>query len=654
MSNPILKNALITTVKANEDNLARVRRFAPLLSREKAFELGAIVVDNPKPGYFTVILLNDRQQIRTEVTRALHTSSYLITFYVDEPMVFDIYMREAYPLSATPAAASGAATENLTVFSAGQTYQARGVRNSEDDETERALLPDEPIADYTDETGRILLTNPARFVELNTKRPSELASVELAHLVLWEMIQSGASDVYLQAQVRGGRISFLVDDVKEERWTNLKLPIFMDLCRCMISALADEDAGHMRHHNLDGAIKLRAAVGGVEKDFELRMHSHPEAKGVSIVLRSQGSLINDFEKTGMEAFQIENLIRATRLPSGLVLFTGVTGSGKTGTQECVWHYYEQRKTRHLIEITDTLEVISSGRDQIITDETNYTWDDAVRAILRSKPHVVGFGELRGAKETGKAVEASMTGHLVLGTYHAGTVTRTLDRLRHMGVDIQNLADSFNIIQAQVLVNKLCLECREIDIETSQQWGRVVYQAGEGCANCLRDTPMEDFEIGYRGRTVAAEQLVFTEDVKDMIIKSVPLKEIMAFGVAQSLYVPFSITARKKVWDGITSVREVTRKIGTAFDLFYGLENWLETETFQEKNFTSWLESEDSRASLYSRLIKLRELARRGMGGERAAAEQRLQKMLLSNEISLKDIDAYEEKIKTAGSQPLAV
>ena len=638
--NEIKKGSLVTSAQANEDILRRVRLFASWLPREKAATLGAIVADNPKPGHFSVMLLEDRQQIRSEVVRILRTTSFLVTFYVDEPMMFDAYLREAYPPFAdgTPSLTS----EEIALRGSG-TSQSKGGIDSSDDENERAALPDEPIADFTDQTGRVHLTNPARFAELAQKRPSELAAIEFAHLVLWEMIQNRASDVYFQAGVRTGRISFLIDDVKQEQWTNLRLPIFMDLCRTIIG-MSSAAAEQMRHSNIDNSIRLRAAVGDVDKDFELRMHSHPEAKGASLVLRSQSDLINDFEKTGMEPFQIQNLIAATRQPNGMVLLTGQTGSGKTGTLECAWHYYEQRKTRHLIEITDTLEVISSGRDQIIISES-YSWDDAVRAALRSKPHVIGFGELRGARETEKAVEASMTGHLVLGTYHAGTVLRTLDRLRQMGVDIQRLAASLNLIQAQTLINKLCEGCREIDAETSRAWDRVVYKAGSGCERCRRDVAMEEDEIGYRGRTVIAESLVVSEELEDMIIADEPLKEIMNFAVAQGNYVPFAITARIKVWEGVTSVQEVSRKLGKAFDHFYGLAEWQKSEYFTDANYAQWVEADLEESTLFSRLIKLRELSRRGEAGEKEAAQTRLLDNLVRNNLTEKDIDDYEAKKK---------
>lgn len=633
--------ALIPTLQANEDTLRRVRLFASCFPREKAAALGAIVVDNPKPGYYTVLLLEDRQQIRSEVTRILKTNSFVISFYVDEPMVFDIYLREAYPPSADEFRVPD---EDLLVLGGGSdNYRASDISGDFDD-TERAAMPQTPVEDFTDEAGRIFLTNPAKFAELAQKRPSELAAVEFAQLVLWELIQTGASDVYLQAQTRMGRISFLIDDVKQERWTNLKLPIFMDLCRCLIGAMADRDSSKMRRINIDSSIKIRATVSGVDKDFELRLHSHPEAKGVSLVLRSQSNLIKDFEATGMEKFQIEHLTSATRLPNGLVMLTGTTGSGKTGTLECVYHYYETRKTRHIIEITDTIEVISSGRDQIEIGE-NYTWDDAVRAALRSKPHIIGFGELRGALETEKAVEAGMTGHLVLGTYHAKTVVITLDRLSQMGVDIQRLAASLNLIQAQVLVNRLCAGCREIDRETSSLWNRVVYRSGGGCEMCRRDVLMEDVEIGYYGCTVVAESFVVTEEIEDMIIRNAPVKEIMNFAVADGQFVPFAVTARMKVWAGITSVKEVERKIGKAFNQFYGLDDWEKGEYFRDKNFTDWLADAKREDEIYSRLIKLRFSARLGKGGEQESAKKRLDEHLTKFNLTEADIDDYETKIK---------
>lgn len=624
----------------SDEVLDQVKKFAGLLPRRKAFELNAVVTDNPRFGRFTVLLLRDQYQIRREVAVALKTNSYNIHYYTDEPMLFDVYRRAAYPADAS---------------SAGEEIAKRGGNSANSDSVdgsgERAELPYDLVDNWMDSTGRVHLTNTAKLKEYEAKNPSDLVALEFAHLLLWKTIQTSASDVYIQAGIETGRISFLLDDAKQEIYGNLQLDFFFDVCRCLTGAMGNEKAELMEMINIDTSIPVRAIVNGVEKNFEFRLHSHPEAKGVCLVLRSQSELINDFEKTGLEKFQIAAVKKGVRASNGMVLLTGVTGSGKTGTLECCYHWiHHTLRTRHLIEIVDTVEVISDWRDQIIVKEGLYSWDDAFRACLRSKPHKIGFGEIRSAEATEKAVEAAMTGHLMMATYHATSIGRTIDRLRQMGVDIQRLAASLNVIQSQVLVNKLCPnpKCRRVDEELSRQWERVVYKAGDGCPTCLRTNAVysdddQDSEIGYKGRTVIAETLTLDEEIEDMIIGDVPVSDILTYAVKEGLYVPFAITARMKIWNGSTSLREIETKVGKPLNRFYGLDQWEQTPYFEgARNYREWVVENLGKddVEVLERAVKLRELARRGVGGERGAAKSGYDSHMSKHTLTEEDVDKY--------------
>jgi type II secretory ATPase GspE/PulE/Tfp pilus assembly ATPase PilB-like protein len=628
------------TPSPSDEVLERVKKFSGLLPRRKALELNAVVTDNPRLGRYTVLLLRDRYEIKREVAVALGTNSYNIHYYSDEPMLFDVYFRAAYPDNAP---------------SVGEEIAKRGSGSANSGTVggggERAELPYDLVDNWMDSTGRVHLTDTAKLKEYEAKNPSELVALEFAHLLLWKAIQTSASDVYIQAGLKTGRISFLLDDAKQEIYNNLQLSFFFDVCRCLSGAMGSDKAEYMEKINIDTSIPVRAIVKGVEKDFEFRLHSHPEAKGVSLVLRSQSELINDFEKTGLEKFQIAAVKKGVRSSNGMVLLTGVTGSGKTGTLECCYYWiHHTLRTRHLIEIVDTVEVISDWRDQIIVKEGLYSWDEAFKACLRSKPHKIGFGEIRSAEATEKAVEAAMTGHLMMATYHATSVGRTIDRLRQMGVDIQRLAASLNVIQSQVLVNKLCPnpKCRRVDEELSKKWNRVVYKAGEGCLTCIRANAVysdddQDSEIGYKGRTVIAETLTLDEEIEDMIIGDVPVSEILAYAVKEGLYVPFAITARMKIWNGLTSLREIETKVGKPFNRFYGLDQWENTAYFEgARNYQEWVAENLGKddVDVLERAVKLRELARRGIGGERGAAKSGYDSHLSKHKLTEDDVDKY--------------
>lgn len=639
MSDQKADNSLVLLPK--DEVLIRVKKYAKLLTRRKAAELNAIVTDNPRPGRFSVLLLTDKYEIKREVAVALGTNSYNINYQTDEPMLFDIYFRAAYP-EGGPAVGEELVTQNGS-------DRSNSIDGGGD---ERADLPDQLVDDWMDETGRVHLTNIQKLEELAAKRPSELVPLEFAHVILWKTVTTGASDVYLQPGIRSARISFLIDDQKQEIWSNVSLSLFFDVLRCMIGSMGNGDATKMRKENIDTSIPIRAKVDGADKDFELRLHSHPDSKGVSLVLRSQSTLISDFEKTGLERFQIDALKKAARSSNGMILLAGETGSGKTGTLECLYHYIHFKlRSKHLIEVVDTVEVISDWRDQIITSKS-YTWDDAVSAALRSKPHKWGFGEIRNAYATEKAVEAAMTGHLIMATYHATTVGRTIDRLRQMGVDIQRLAASLNVIQSQILINKLCPICRKVDEPLSKEWQRVVYKAGDGCEFCsdekdlldLQEDEEIDNQIGYKGRTVIAETFILTEEIEDMIIKDAPVKDILSYAVAEGCFVPFSITGRMKVWDGITSMRKIENKLGKSLAHFYGIGDWLNSSYFEgERNYELWaaqnLGKDDK--EILERLVSMRELALRGATkGERDTARKTYDNYLKKYKLTEAEVENY--------------
>ena len=650
MSENTNNKSLALVPSLSDEVLDRVKKFSGLLPRRKALELNAVVTDNPRLGRFTVLLLRDTYEIKREVAVALGTNSYNIHYYTDEPMLFDVYFRAAYPADA-PSVGEELAKRNGS---------ASDSKTGIDGSGERAEIPYDLVDNWMDRTGRVHLTNTAKLQEYDAKKPSELVALEFAHLLLWKTVQMGASDVYIQAGLETGRISFLLDDAKQEIYSNLQLPFFFDVCRCLTGAMGSEKAELMEMVNIDTSIPIRAFVKGVEKNFEFRLHSHPEAKGVCLVLRSQSDLINSFEKTGMEKFQIAAVKKGVRASSGMVLLTGVTGSGKTGTLECCYYWiHNTLRTRHLIEIVDTVEVISDWRDQIVVKEGLYSWNDAFIACLRSKPHKIGFGELRSAEATEKAVEAAMTGHLMMATYHATSIGRTIDRLRQMGVDIQRLAASLNVIQSQILVNKLCPnpKCRRVDEELSSRWNRVVYKAGECCLTCLRENvvysdDMQDSEIGYKGRTVVAETLTLDEEIEDMIISNVSVSEILTYAVQEGLYVPFAVTARMKVWNGLTSLREIETKIGKPFSRFYGMDQWEKTPYFEgERNYQEWviqnLRKDD--VDVLDRAVKLLELVRGGVGGERTNAKTTFDSHLRKYKLTEAEVEKYARS-KSAGNK----
>lgn len=631
--------SLIPTEKANEETIRRVREFASLLPVEKAQEYKAIITNYqpksaqsgvPSHKIYTILLRENSESIRHKISRILNTPTFYISFYTDEAMIFDILWRAAYPRVSQDG-------ENLEEAIANRGTSGNGVfgNDFDADEEDRGVLPEEPVADDSDASGRQILTDEEEFERNSNKKLSELASIELARLILWEFIRSGGSDLYLEPQGKVSRIRIMIDDELTTIRENIPKIRGEDLARCFIG-MSGKSSYAMRQVSVDSAIKVRAKVGYEVKDIEFRFHSHPTVEGTSCVIRSQVNKINDFEKTGLLDLNIKNLRRAGNERQGLVLITGATGSGKSITLECLYHEHEQKGTLKIIEITDTVEFVSPYRDQIEINEMHgLSWDDALRACLRSKPHIIGIGEMRSKHETVKAVEAAMTGHLVMATYHAGNVLKTLERLRMMDVDILQLAPSLNIIHSQILIRKLCAnpDCRLIDRTHSKEFGKTVYRAGKGCEECKYK--------GYKGKLALAESLIFTEEVEDMFIAGVEAKEILTEMRKLKNFTPLSVTARKLVYDGVTSVEQVKYMLGKVYDQFYGDDNWFEDEVFQtnaaeEKRFNEngiELDEEEAEELLsyekkVGKLKKLKNLAERGAKGEKEVAQKQYSSLIV--------------------------
>lgn len=563
---------LLTLKRADEDKLRKVRTHAGLLPAAEAKRLNAVVIDHNNTDHrrrYTVMLLEDKQSIKQTVSNVLKTNSFLIHFEIEEPMLFDIYFREAYP--------------EFNIAEPDESIEKRSKILQENDKNSffdlegdgRSFLPEEYIEDDADSLGRINLTDLSEF-EKNSKRPyTELASVSWGRLIMNYFIQSRGSDLYIECNGKYGRIRVMIDDrlqLLRPEYAKISRERLEDLIRTFIG-MTNRSSSGMKLENIDSAIKVAAMVNRNYREFEFRFHSHPTAGGTSVVIRSQAELITDFSKSGIEDFQIEMLRDASQQRQGMVLITGATGSGKSGTLECVYDDLQTEGTKKIIEIVDTVEMVSTLRDQIEVNDS-YTWDDAIKACLRSKPHVIGIGEIRDAKVTRKGVESAQTGHLVLATYHAGNILKTLARLRQMDVDILQLAPALTLIHSQILVNKLCDECAARDMVATKEFGTLIYMEGRGCEHCDGKK--------YKGKTALAETLKITEEVEDMLIEGVPTKNILTAMREQGLFQPFAVTARLKVFNGITSVKEAKRMLGDIYDQFYGEAKWQDLKMFDPK------------------------------------------------------------------------
>jgi general secretion pathway protein E len=341
--------------------------------------------------------------------------------------------------------------------------------------------------------------------------------VRLVNSLLYDALRAEASDVHLESDAGGMSIKVRVDGVLDaagrvdDRDT-------ADQVVSRIKVLADLDIAERRVPQ-DGRFQVRADG----RDIDLRVSIMPAVHAEDAVIRilDRQRLTSDmqglrFDTLGFDAQTVAQLRALSRLPYGLLLVTGPTGSGKTTTLYAALSEINDGLEK-IVTIEDPVEYQLPGIVQIpVNEKRGLSFSRGLRSILRHDPDKIMVGEIRDA-ETGQiAVQAALTGHLVFTTVHANSVFDVIGRMLHIGVDPFNLVSSLNGVVAQRLVRMVCLHCRQPvrpDLssrpaaERRRLAGLDLYE-GIGCGHC-RGT-------GYRGRRAVAEVLALDDTLRDAI------------------------------------------------------------------------------------------------------------------------------------------
>ena len=304
----------------------------------------------------------------------------------------------------------------------------------------------------------------------------------------------------------------------------------------------------------DGRISLK--VGGREVD--VRVSTLPSANGERVVLRlldKQAGRLN-LQHLGMSARDRDQMEATVRKPHGILLVTGPTGSGKTTTLYASLVSLNDR-TRNILTVEDPIEYHLEGIGQTqVNSKVDMTFARGLRAILRQDPDVVMVGEIRDKETAEIAVQASLTGHLVLSTLHTNSAIGAITRLVDMGIEPFLLSSSLLGVLAQRLVRVLCPHCKEAyqaDEAECKLLGvalappPTLYHA-RGCAECHQQ--------GYRGRTGIYELVVFDDHLRTLIHNAASEQDMTRH--ARSLGPSIRDDGRRKVLEGATTVEEVLR------------------------------------------------------------------------------------------------
>lgn len=378
--------------------------------------------------------------------------------------------------------------------------------------------------------------------------------VKILNLILMEAIQQGASDIHFEPHENGLKIRYRIDGVLQNRHAPSPEYQLQILSRLKVMSKLD-----IAEHRLpqDGRIKLR--MGRREIDF--RVSTVPIHGGERIVLRilDKGNVILGLDKIGMGKERLDAIRRLVSMPEGILLVTGPTGSGKTTTLYSAISDLHNEEI-NIMTIEDPVEYNLKGIAQIgVQPKIKLDFARGLRHILRQDPDVIMIGEIRDKETAEIAIQASLTGHLVLSTLHTNDAPSAITRLVDMGVEPYLLSSTIVGILGQRLVRRICRECIEEEDVSNEDLSRIgltkfdlpngKVKKGKGCPAC--------FGSGYKGRHAVYELMIINHELQKQIVKSPDAIELRRLAIATGMKSLLSHGAQL-VQEGVTTVQEVLR------------------------------------------------------------------------------------------------
>ena len=360
--------------------------------------------------------------------------------------------------------------------------------------------------------------------------------IRMLNALLTQAAKDGASDIHIEPYERSSSVRFRVDGTLREVVQPNKALHAALISRLKIMAELDIAEKRMPQ---DGRISLR--IGG--RAIDVRVSTLPSSHGERAVLRLLDKAESRFtlEGLGMDGEVLASFARLIQQPHGIVLVTGPTGSGKTTTLYASLGRVDTATT-NVLTVEDPVEYELPGIGQTqVNPKIDLTFAKALRAILRQDPDVIMIGEIRDYETAQIAIQASLTGHLVLATIHTNDAPSSVTRLIDMGVEPYLLSSSLLGALAQRLVRKLCMKCRRQDGEG--RWHPV------GCEQCSH--------TGYKGRTGVYELMVVDEAVQTLIHNRAAEQDLANAARACGLRA-MREDGERLVRTGVTSAEEVIR------------------------------------------------------------------------------------------------
>lgn len=381
--------------------------------------------------------------------------------------------------------------------------------------------------------------------------------VKLVDWVLQFAFEQGASDIHLEPRKEKGKVRFRIDGVLHTIYNMPANTLTAVISR--IKILGRMNVAEKRKPQ-DGRLKTRTPKG---QETELRLSTLPTAFGEKLVMRifDPEVLVRSFQQLGFEGHLLHSWQQLTQHSHGIILVTGPTGSGKTTT---LYSSLKQLATEqvNVCTIEDPIEMLEPSFNQMQVNPTiELGFADGVRALMRQDPDIIMVGEIRDHDTANMAIQAALTGHLVLSTLHTNDAPSSLTRLHDLGVQPFLTAATILGVLAQRLVRRLCPKCKQETSMNEQEWEHLTFDyimempetmyKAVGCETCRH--------TGYKGRVGIYEFMPVSLELKSLISAHGTLNDLKVQAKKEGVE-PLRIAGARKVIEGVTTLEEVLRVV----------------------------------------------------------------------------------------------
>jgi type IV pilus assembly protein PilB len=387
---------------------------------------------------------------------------------------------------------------------------------------------------------------------VNEETENDAPMIKLVNQILETGLTQKASDIHIDPMEKKIFIRYRVDGVlRTERTLPKKIQNSL-VARVKIMANLNITESRLPQ---DGRIKTVVSMTPID----LRISTLPTVYGEKVVMRilDLGSTLNKVSQLGLNKINYNKFMKMIEQPSGLILITGPTGSGKSSTLYAGLNYLNTEKV-NIITVEDPVEYQIEGINQVqVNSNIGLTFAAGLRSILRQDPNIVMVGEIRDSETAEIAIRASLTGHLVLSTIHTNSAIATIPRLIDMEIEPYLVVSSLSGIIAQRLVRKICTKCRveyeptEMEKELYKKRGikpGFIFR-GTGCPICS--------DTGYKGRVAIQEVLVIDDQIRKLMMNNKSMSTIREYAM-QAGMIFLMDDGLLKVKQGLTTIEEVLR------------------------------------------------------------------------------------------------